>query len=434
MKVLLVAWGLPPCPDTGASRALAITRQLTQLGAQVVALTASRETFLALYGADTDLERCVPNQTEMVRVPFFPSQLWPVLNDWPWLRINERTAWAAAARTRDRNTFPESIFASWLEPATCEALRIASRNDIDLVIATGSPYVDFEVAHRTHRALGIPLVLDDNGSFLFDVLTGEPDGLFAQRIPRYEDYLECCREYWCVAPSIAELHSAALPEAAGKLHVVENGWDPECPPVPITRTSGSGRRIAVVDTVTSAFPVARVLRAWRWARASSPWPDMELHLYGDIGAGRGGVAGGQSWIAEVRSALEAATADGVVLHGQIGRLAAAEAYGSVGALLLVDQGRPLHGPVAAYEYAATGLPIAGIGLDDLDGLPALAEYPRLHVGTGPDQDVAAILSAIDDANRPGAALREAEAQLFARRFEWRAHLRPALERVLAETP
>lgn len=423
MKVLVIAWCLPPCRGSGVYRALATVRQLAEIDVEVVALTAARETFRSLYGADTDLETQIPQQVEVVRVPFYPERMWPVINDWPSSRVNSRPSWQRAIRERDHRLFPEDVYASWLQPATAEAFNIVGRGDIDLVVASGNPYVDFEVAYQVHETFEIPFVLDDRDSFLYDVFTGLPGRLFEERVDRYQDYLGACREYWCVNPPIAALHRSAHPDGQAKVRVVENGWDSDFPPVDERTGRGSGRRVGFVGTVTSGFPVDRVLEAWRAARGSEPHAGSELHFFGDIGFSRGAATG-------VRAALEAASAEGVVLHERVSKTKIAEAYGDLDALLFVKEGSAMITSGKAYEYAATGLPVAAIGLDGLDAARVLKGYPRLHSSRQPDQDAEAILAALHDAGAQGSDERLTAAQAFGERFERRVQLRPALDRVL----
>ena len=429
MKVLLIAWGLPPCRGSGVYRALAILRTLVDLNVTVVALTASRETFEVLYGADPSLEADIPEGVELVRVPFLPERLWPVVNDWSWTRVNRRAEWSGATRERDYRTFPEDVYASWVRPATAQALNTAAGGDIDLVIATGNPYVDFEVAHAVHEAFGIPFVLDDRDSFLYDVFTGEQGRLFDQRIERYETYLDGCQEYWCVNPPIANLHRHALAGAAEKVHVVENGWDSRFSPftestgLAESTSRGQARRVGFVGTVTSGFPVDDVLDAWRAMQASSSARN-ELHFFGDVGFTRGAAT-------VVGARLADAADDGVVLHGRVSKSRIADAYDSLDALLFAKEGSPLITSGKVYEYAATGLPIAALGLSGLDAGRVLDGYPRLHVASaGTDGAAAAIGDALQDTQSDGSQQRAEAARAFGLRLERRAQLRPALKRVL----
>lgn len=423
MRVLLVAWGLPPCRGSGVYRALALARQLVELGVSVTALTATRETFLALYGADTALEAHLPDGVRLVRVPFFPERLWPVINDWPAARVNERAAWSRSARENDYRLFPEDVYASWLRPATAEAFAVASDREFDLIIATGNPYVDFEVAHAVHNTFSIPFVLDDRDSFLYDVFTGEPGRLFDQRLPLYRQYVDKAVEYWCVNPPITELHRrAARADAQSKVQVVENGWDAQFPPFGHRTPRAATARMGFVGTVTSGFPVDAVLSAWRSARSSSSL-DVELHFFGDVGFSRGAAA------SDVAATLVSAADDGVVVNGRITKASIADAYGMLDALLFAKEGGALITSGKSYEYAASGLPIAALGLAGQDAARVLARYPRLHEDLT-NGAAAAIVAALRDARSDGASDRERAARSFGRRLERGNQLRPALQRVL----
>ncbi len=85
-----------------------------------------------------------------------------------------------------------------------------------------------------------------------------------------------------------------------------------------------------------------------------------------------------------------------------------------------------------YEYAATGLPIAGLIDPGSDAVRVLSAYPRLHLTECLTDEAAAtaLAAAIDDA-RTGGADRLAAAQSVGADLSRQAALTPAVDRVLA---
>ena len=425
-RVLVVAWGLPPCRGPGVYRALAMLRVLRDLGASVTALTASRETFLVLYGADTSLESHIPAGVELIRVPFAPPAMWPVVNDWSKDRATRRKDWRRRQRAVDLATYPEYGYASWLRGAVAAAVTAHRATPFDFVVATGNPYVDFEIAWALHEYGGVPFVLDDRDSFLYDVYRDEPDPLFSQRIDRYRDYLSGCLEYWCVNPPIADRHRSQAGSDAGKIHVVENGWDSAFAPAPAQRATASGDRVRVgyVGTLTPGFPIDQLLTAWRVAVEETGTP-AELSLVGDIGFQR---SGGD----RIRGRIDGAREWGVTARGRVPKADLPGLYSELDGLLFLKEGSALVTSGKVYEYIATGLPIIALGIDGLDAARVLQGYPRLHTGSldDPGRAASAIASGLADAR--STLESAADIAAFAERYDRDKVLRPALGRVLAQ--
>ena len=202
---------------------MAIVQAIVDLDVPVVVLTATQDSFAIMDGHQALNTAGLPTLARPERVPFVAEQQWPVINDWTARRAREPRAWARSLRDRDHGVFPEDAYASWLAPAAARALAIAAKLDLRLVVGVGDPYVGFEVAAAVHGAFGTPFVLDDRESFLFDLQLGRPGPFFAQRLPRYREYLSGCREYWFSTQLAADLHRTVdgLHSHSHKIHLVE---------------------------------------------------------------------------------------------------------------------------------------------------------------------------------------------------------------------
>ncbi len=163
LHVLYVAWGFPPHVGPGVSRSLATVAELVRQGHRVTVLTADLATFDVVFGGDRSLLDEVPQAVRVVRVAMAAEPRDPLLNRWPAARIEDPKAWGAKVAKEQVRAFPEEVYGTWQPRAEAAAHRIHELDPVDLVIATGDPYVDFSVALRLHVDHGVPFVLDDKG-------------------------------------------------------------------------------------------------------------------------------------------------------------------------------------------------------------------------------------------------------------------------------
>lgn len=391
---------------------------------RVTVLAAARETFLIQYGADRSLESQITAGVEVVRVPWYPQTRWPLVNDWGPTRAADPRRFAAT-HNKVIPAFPEKVYDTWL-PRITEALEsLHERDPLSLVVATGSPYGDLEAAVTVGAAFGIPVVLDDRDSFLADVFTGDPHPLFAARLPFAERWFDTAREIWFVNPPIADWHRERFPQFADRFHVVENGWDPGT--VVSDQISPVGRsplRMGYVGLIPSNFPMTTVLAAWEQVRTATDIP-VELQFTGPLGY----EVDSPKWRG-MADLIEAAP--GVTWRGHLSRTDLSGVYAELDALLLAKEGGAMVTGGKTYEYAATGLPIAGLIDAGSDAVRVLSRYPRLHLAETLDIDsaAAALTAAIADA-RAGDAARVAKAQRAGDDLSRAAALAPAIERIQA---
>ena len=114
------------------------------------------------------------------------------------------------------------IHVGWLKLAE-RACSTLSPKDVDVILATGSPFGAFRLAKRLSDRLGRPYVLDYR-----DLWTGNPHAARPSRqatIREEESLLQGCAAATIVSPSWA----ADLDRRYGvgaKLHVITNGYDP----------------------------------------------------------------------------------------------------------------------------------------------------------------------------------------------------------------
>lgn len=421
--VTLVSWGFPPFRGSGTFRPLALANALADAGARVTVIAAARETFLIHYGADTALERQIDPRVTVRRVPFYPENAWPVINDWGPERASDPLGFATA-RNKVVPAFPEKVYDTWL-PRAIEALRQLHADDpVSLIIGTGSPYGDLEAAVVVGSEHGVPVVLDDRDSFLADVFTGGEHPLFAARLPFGRRWFRTAAEVWFVNPPIAQWHVERFPESADRFRVVENGWDPgTVDPPTIRQRPGQRLRVGYVGLIPTNFPMQTVLGAWEQVRETTSHA-MELVFTGPLGY-------------EVDSPAWRAMADqidhttGAHWQGHLSRTELAEVYADLDVLLLAKEGGLMVTGGKTYEYAATGLPIVGLIDPASDATRVLGSYPRFHPATSLTipAAAAALDAAVTDALSGDSATLVA-AQRSGATLSRTAALTPAVGRVM----
>ena len=210
--ILLVAYFYPPCPDTGAHRAAAMTKYLRRLGHRVVVLTTSA------YGE-------VPGEEDVVRT-----------RDLQLLRARmgghdrvqgmfESDTYSGRPHPLSKLFVPEPLVAAWAPFAMRAAKRLVARGSFDCVITTSPP----ESAHRIGRALrtrGLPWVADIRDAWNFEPLRPP----FPTRVQRRLD--ERQEAGWLsVADVITVVSRPAGDDLADRLALdsmlVPNAWDPD---------------------------------------------------------------------------------------------------------------------------------------------------------------------------------------------------------------
>ena len=230
LHVLYVAWGFPPHQGPGVDRSLATVAELVRQGQRVTVLTADLATFDLVTVGDRSLLDDVPEAVRVVRVSMAPRQRDPLLNRWPAARMAKPKVWADAVEHDQVRAFPEAVFGVWQPRAEAVATRIHELDPVDLVIATGDPYVDFSVPLRLHVDHGVPFVLDDRDSWLLDVSTRDPRPLAERILPWLEFALSQALSMWFVNPPTAEWHRQRFPQYADRIRVVEKDREADVGP------------------------------------------------------------------------------------------------------------------------------------------------------------------------------------------------------------
>lgn len=428
MHVLYVAWGFPPHRGPGTYRALASVDHLVARGHEVTVLTADLEYFRFVTGSDASLLDRIDPAARVVRVPFPPVHREPLINRWSQKRAELPKPWRDQTLANERRVFPEGQYAFWRPRVEAAAYRIHREHPVDLVIATGNPYVDFVVPMMMNAEFGTPFVLDDRDSWVLNVYTGEPYEDSDTQQEWLQHLLDECLETWFVNPPIAEWHKGRHPTHADKIQVVENGWDMSfLDPASLAHEERENLVFGFVGTINAGLPLEDIIEGWREARRRGLPSESTLALYGGLGHVRAS--------RQQELLLQSAFADNVVHVGRWPKTRIAEAYRDIDVLIFAKEGGRMVTSGKVYEYVATGKPIAGVVEDQHDARRVLAQHPRAHLGAAEgeaavDEWARVMLEAAADAADKDPA-RLATAHESGLRFRRDQILGPALDRVLA---
>jgi glycosyltransferase involved in cell wall biosynthesis len=426
--VLYVAWGFPPHRGPGTYRVLASANLLVELGARVTVLTADRLTFDLVAGGDDSLLDRVDPAIRVLRVPFPVGRRDTIINRWPEERVLAPVRWADAALAAETAVFPEPVYGAWRPAVEQAASRLHRADPVDLVLASGNPYVDFAVAQRLNADHDVPFVLDDRDSWVLDVYTGE-------RSDRAEDaerllgwMLGRALELWFVNPPIADWHRRRWPEHAERIRVVENGWDPSfLSPGAVRRDPGGPLVVTYVGTISKGLPLEALLAGWRLAREQSPaLASAELRFYGQLGHSGTGIL-------SHTSLFQHYAAQGVRHLGRWPKDRIGEVYADTDVMLFAKEGSGMVTSGKVYEYVATGLPVVSLIERRHDARRVLGGYPRWHPAAeeSPAALAAALIAAAADSRTHDDAVVD-KAREYGLAFRRDQILEPVLRELLAK--
>lgn len=425
MHVLYAAWGFPPHRGPGTYRAVATVDHLVRSGHQVTVVTADTPYFDLVTGSDYSLLDRVDPRVDIVRVPFPAGIREPILNRWPQSRADAVRTWHTAALAEESRVFPEAGYSFWRPRVEQVAYAVQRHQHVDLVIATGNPYVDFSVPMLLNAEFGTPFVLDDRDSWILNVYTGDPYPGAEVQIDWLGRLLESCIETWFVNPPIARWHRERFPEHSDRIHVVENGWDPIfIDPATLNPVNDGNLVFGFLGTITAGLPLEPMFEGWRMARLAGLPAESQLRLYGHLGHVRASRA--QELL------VQAAEKDGVVHMGRWPKTEISTAYRQIDVLVFAKEGGGMVTSGKIYEYVATGKPIAGVIAAQHDARRVLVDYPRCHLAEGGSAAdwCRVFLSAAKDALARDRSVLEG-ALACGDTFQRGRILGPALDRVLA---
>lgn len=422
--VLYVAWGFPPFRGGGAYRTLATVNALSAAGFRVTVLTADRESFRRYSESDESLEGAVSADVDVVRIPFE----WPTrdmdIRQWDRARALDPLGWLDRYRDHETDVFPEPHFGPWHDALVEAAEEVHRSAPVDLVVGSANPNVDFAVGEHLHRRYGVPHVMDYRDAWRLDVYSGAELWTEDPRVAEFEGRaIASATEVWFVNEPIRAWHRSMYPEAAERMHVVENGFDAAVRPAPHLKAPASDRglRFAYVGTIGPRVPMAEMVEGWiRAARSSEELGRARADVWGSITSPRSSAA----------TILPDAEPYGVHYRGAVRKAHVTEVYRDADVLLLTLSAGRYVTSGKVYEYMATGLPILSVHEPTNAASDVLRDYP-LWVAVSDLTDSAIADGLVEAAHLARTATPEQRrrAAEHGGRFERAAQLRPVASRL-----
>lgn len=217
-KLLFLAYPFPPAKAPGCVRTWNMATYLTRLGWDVTVVTPDPSIL-------RNIEDSEKASTELDHVGIkriLTGHRWRCLAPNNLKCWNKNLGWLAGkvSRTVARKLAIDTHI-GWIKAAE-QACSDLSANDVDVILATGSPFAAFSLAKRLAERLGRPYVLDYR-----DPWTGNPHhGPLPPpaATKREADALEGCAAVTIVSPSWGDALDRRF-SVGPKLHVVTNGYD-----------------------------------------------------------------------------------------------------------------------------------------------------------------------------------------------------------------
>lgn len=342
-RVLMVSHCYPPMASPGALRSSKFARYLPEFGWSPVVLTP-RGGYSRVMGGDPGE---LPG-VRVVRTPFLGG-------------IEKAAAGAlrqpggvrsAAVRALKAVVYPDRV-GPWYPFAMAAGAKLMRGERFDALYSTSPSLINHVIAMHLSRMFGVPWVADFRDLFTQGpIYTGRGararlDRRLERRILRYAGRV------LSVSRHNVELFAEVLPEAAGKLHVVRNGYDPADLPAPAPPPPGP-----FVLTYAGSFYGARrnprglfqALAALRDAGEASP-ETFRMEIIGDpeeVVVGMAEELGVQGLVHHV----------GRLPYGQtLERLAASRA---LCVITFTDEGSQGEMTTKLFEYMGVGRPILAL--------------------------------------------------------------------------
>lgn len=218
-KLLFLAYPFPPAKAPGCVRTWNIAIHLTRLGWDVTVVTLDPT---ILRNVEDDRKVLLKLEREGIK-RILTGHGWRCLTpnnlkcgNWHLGR------WAGGACRIIARNLGIDTYVGWIKPSE-QACSDLTADDVDLILATGSPFAAFSLAKRLSERLGRPYVLDYR-----DPWTGNPHHADQPQprsaIRREASFLEGCAAVTIVSPSWGDALNRRF-AVGSKLHVVTNGYD-----------------------------------------------------------------------------------------------------------------------------------------------------------------------------------------------------------------
>lgn len=424
-RLLYLAFYFPPSRASGVYRARATANHFAAEGWDVTVLRAPDRFFETVTGSsDTALADTVDPAVDVAAVPMSLFDWETDIARYGRFRGNAPVLAKRWHHWQQRHVFPER-YQSWARRCVAEGHRRHRRARFDLILATGNPFAAFGAAWALSRLTGTPYVVDYRDSWTLDLFAGTdafPPGHPAWKWERR--VLRRTAASVFVNGALREWHAERYPDAADRMLVVPNGWDPDCldadgfAPAPEDRPLS----YAYVGTLTANQPVASMIEGHRVMRERGDHADAGLDLYGHLGffaASEGNLR------SRLGLEFDEPGTPGLHYRGSVSKAAVGEAYNASDVLVFLAGGSKYVTSGKIFEYMATGKPIVSVHEPGCAAEELLRDYPLWFApGSLEPSDVAAAMAAAGDAARKDDPATAERARDYAASFTRHRALEP----------
>jgi glycosyltransferase involved in cell wall biosynthesis len=203
----LLAYYFPPIGGAGAQRSLKFVRYLREHGCRTVVVTGPGSAIGRWTPVDDGLKDEIPAEERILRVPGpEPGASAMLIRAQRWLRLNsEWTRW-------------------WIDGVTNAAAR---EIDVDVILASASPYTSIEVGAKLARVFRKPWVADLRDPWALDEMMLYPSGVHRRlEIARMRRLLGSASAIVMSTPEAARQLVAAFSELGDRpVLAIPNGYD-----------------------------------------------------------------------------------------------------------------------------------------------------------------------------------------------------------------
>jgi glycosyltransferase involved in cell wall biosynthesis len=382
LRVLYIAFYFPPSRASGVYRARATANYFADRGWDVTTIAAPMSFLNNLTDSlDEQLQSTVDPRIKIERVDFHGFAFNRDIREFSLFRRNTPVAAARLHKWSNHHVFPEA-YASWGWAVARHAIRLNARERFDLVVATGNPFASFAAAWLINRMTGVPYAIDYRDSWTLDLFNDGPafeKGHIAWRWERR--IIKRASMVTFVNEALRGWHADQYPDAAHKLMVVPNGWDPELMQATSVGDADDPSdadhplRFAYFGTVTQSQPIEELVAAFDIAREHPELADAELNIHGHLGFFKGGNLSILSRLGLSDESDAAAHVEGIHYRGPVSKLEVASVYERSDVLVFLAGGARYVTSGKIFEYMATGKPIVSVHEPGIAATEVLAGYP-----------------------------------------------------------
>jgi glycosyltransferase involved in cell wall biosynthesis len=413
-RLLYLAFFFPPSRASGVFRARATANYFAEQGWDVTVLKAPDSFFEKVTGSvDPSLTEAVDPRVRIADPPV-DRFLWETdVRRFGWFRGNFPILAKRWWTWKQERVFPDK-YLSWGLSSFREGLRRHRKDPFDLIVATGNPFAAFGSAWALGRVTKRPFVIDYRDAWTLNQFTdqdtfppGHPAWKWERRITR------AAAASLHVNEALREWHAAKYPEAADRMQVVLNGWDPDVMPETPLPVPNEDRPLAYsfIGTLTPVQPIDAMIGGYQRMLADGHHPGSRLDLYGHMG-----------FFAQNEAKLRATLGldepvPGVEYRGPVPKPEIATAYAASDVLLFMTGGAKYVTTGKVFEYMAAGKPIVSIHEKGCAAEELLRDYPLWFEPASLDPaDVAVAMAEAGDAARKADPAVADQARRYAASF------------------